>query len=159
MKDMALRMELGLEIEARIKTRFQSKIDQLTQSNQELDQKVSALLANQTKLSAETILETEHQSITQDLTNKISGLESELTGLKKKYDSLKDQSSKLKSEHAEFKRIDPVGLKKKLDESKKKLKIKTQTVSDMTKDKVKLNDVVLKLKLEIESLKKSSEES
>jgi len=158
-KDMALRIELGMEIEARIKKRFTSEIEELTQSNQALDQKVTDLLASQTKLSAETILESEHQSITLDLTNKISGLESELTGLKKKYDSLKDQSSKLKSEHAEFKRLDPVGMKKKLDENKKKLKVKTQTVSDMTKDKVRLNDVVLKQKQEIENLKKSSEES
>ena len=157
-KDMALRMELGLEIEERIKKRFTSEIEQLTQSNQELDQKVTDLLASQTKLSAETILASEHESITQSLTKKISVLESELTGLNKKYDSLRDQSSKLKSEHAEFKRLDPVGLKKKLDENKKKLKVKTQSVSDMTKDKVKLNDVVVKLKREIESLKKSSEE-
>ena len=158
-KDMALRMELGLEIEERIKKRFKSQIEQLTQSNQKLDQKVTDLLASQAKLSAETILESEHQTITQGLTNKISGLESELTGLKKKHDLLRDQSSKLKSEHAEFKRLDPVGLKKKLDENKKKLKVKTQTVSDMTKDKVKLNDVVLTQKREIESLKKLSEES
>ena len=63
----------------------------------------------------------------------------------------------MKSEHAEFKRLDPVGLKKKLDENKKKLKVKTQSVSDMTKDKLKLNDVILQQKQEIESLKKSSE--
>jgi len=158
-KDMALRMELGIEIEERIKKRFKSEIDKLTQSNQQLDQRVTELLASQAKLSSETIFESDHQSITLDLTNKISGLESELTGLKKKYDSLRDQSSKLKSEHAEFKKLDPHGLKKKLDDSKKKLKVKTQAVSDMTKDKVKLNDTVLKQKQEIESLKKLSEES
>jgi len=158
-KDMALRMELGIEIEERVKKRFTSQIEQLTQSNQKLDQRVTELLASQAKLSSETIFESEHQSITLGLTNKISGLESELAGLKKKYDSLRDQSSKLKSEHAEFKRLDPVGLKKKLDESKKKLKVKTQTVADMTKDKVKLNEVMLKQKLELESLKKSSEDS
>jgi len=158
-KDMALRMELGIEIEERVKKRFASEIEQLTQTNQKLDQRVTELLASQAKLSAETIFESEHQSITLGLTNKISGLESELAGLKKKYDSLRDQSSKLKSEHAEFKRLDPVGLKKKLDENKKKLKVKTQTVSDMTKDKVKLNEVMLKQKLELESLKKSSEDS
>jgi len=156
-KDMALRMELGLEIEERINERYKSEIETLTQANQQLDQKVIDLLANETKLSSETILDSEHQSITLDLTKKISVLESELTSLKKKYESLRDQSSKLKSEHAEFKRLDPVGLKKKLDDNKKKLKIKTQTVADMTKDKVKLNDVVLKQKLEIENLKKSSE--
>lgn len=156
-KDMALRMELGLEIEERIKKRFKLEIEQLTQSNQQLDQKVTDLLASQIKLSAETILETEHQSITKDLTKKVTLLKSELTDVKGKYDLLRDQSSKLKSEHAEFKRLDPVGLKKKLDENKKKLKLKTQTVSDMTKDKLKLNDVVLQQKQEIESLKKTSE--
>jgi len=156
-KDLALRMELGLEIEERIKKRYKAEIEQLTQSNQQLDQKLTDLSASQTKLSAETILAAEHQSITLSLTKKISVLESELAGLNKKYDALRDQSSKLKSEHAEFKRLDPIGLKKKLDDNKKKLKIKTQTVSDMTKDKVKLNDVVAKLKREIESLKKSSE--
>jgi len=159
MKDMALRMELGLEIEERIKSRYKSEIDQLTLSNQQLDQKVTELSASQAKLSAETILESKHQSITLGLTNKISGLESELVGLKKKYDLLRDQSSKIKTEHAEFKKLDPAGLKKKLDDNKKKLKVKTQTVSDMTKDKVKLNDLVLKQKREIEGLKKLSEES
>ena len=158
-KDMALRMELGMEIEGRIKERFSSEIEQLTQSNQQLDKRVNELLASQEKLSGETIFKTEHESIALGLTNKVSGLESELTALKKKYDSLRDQSSKLKSEHAEFKRLDPAGLKKKLDENKKKLKAKTQTVADMTKDKVKLNDLMLKQKQEIESLKKDAEES
>jgi len=156
-KDMALRMELGMEIEGRIKERFSSEIEQLTQSNQQLDKRVNELLASQEKLSGETIFKSEHESIALDLTNKISGLESELTGLKKKYDSLRAQTSILKSEHAEFKSLDPVGLKKKLDDNKKKLKAKTQTVAEMTKDKVKLNDVVLKQKREIESLKKESE--
>jgi len=156
-KDMALRIELGMEIEERIKARFKSEIDQLAQSNQQLDKKVAELLESQAKLSAETILESEHQRITLGLTNKMSGLESELTELKKKYDSLRDKSSKIKSEHAEFKRLDPAGLKKKLDDSKKKLKVKTQTVSDMTKDKVQLNGVMLKQKRELESFKALSE--
>jgi hypothetical protein len=39
-KDMALRMELGLEIEERIKKRIESQLDQLKQSNQELEKKV-----------------------------------------------------------------------------------------------------------------------
>jgi len=158
-KDMALRMELGIEIEDRIRKRFQSQVDQLTETNQQLDQKVAELIAGQAKLSAETILETEHQSVTLDLTNQISGLETELAALKKKHDSLRDQSAKIKSEHAEFKRLDPAGLKKKLDESKKKLKVKTQTVSDMTKEKIRLNEQLAIQKREIESLKKSSEES
>ena len=158
-KDMALRMELGLEIEERIKKRFQSQLDELTQSNQELDQKVADLLESQAKLKSETILESEHQSITQTLTNKVSGLEGELNNLKKKHDTLRDQSSKMKSEHAEFKRLDPVGLKKKLDDNKKKLKVKTQAVSDMTKDKVKLNETIVKLKQEIDGLKKIADAS
>ena len=87
-KDMALRMELGLEIEERMKKRYKSDIEQLKQSNQELDQKVTDLLARQAKLTAETILESEHLSIKLNLTNKISGLESELTGLTKKHDLL-----------------------------------------------------------------------
>ena len=157
-KDMTLRMELGIEIEERISQRFNLEFERLKASNQELDQKVTDLLASQAKLTAETILETEHQSITLALTSKASVLESELNGLNTKYDSLREQSSKIKTEHAEFKRLDPVGLKKKLDENKKKLKLKTQTVADMTKDKVKLNDVVIKLKLEIENLKAASEE-
>jgi len=158
-KDMALRMELGMEIEDRIKGRYKSQVDQLTQSNQELEQKISDLVASQAKLKADTILATEHQSITLEHTNKISALVSELSSLKKKHETLRDQSSKLKSEHAEFKRLDPLGMKKKLDENKKKLKLKTQTVSDMTKDKMKLNDQMLKQKQEIESLKKLSEAS
>ena len=43
-------------------------------------------------------------------------------------------------------------------ENKKKLKVKTQTVADMTKDKVKLNDTVASLKRELESLKQATEE-
>ncbi|MFT7371515.1 MAG: hypothetical protein ACI9T9_000191 [Oleiphilaceae bacterium] len=156
-KDMALRMELGIEIEERISNRYKLEIEQLTHSNQKLAQRVEELIASQAKLFEETILKSEHQSISLDLTNKVSGLENELSALNKKHDSLRDQSSKVKSEHAEFKRLDPAGMKKKLDDNKKKLKVKTQTVSDMTKDKVKLNDMVLSLKREIESLKKSSE--
>ena len=157
-KDMALRMELGLEIEERIKQRFAEKTEQLTQSNQQLEQQVADLLASQAKLAAETILESEHLSITKELTRKVSSLDNELIGLKKKYESLREQSSTIKSEHAEFKRLDPIGLKKKLDENKKKLKVKTQTVADMTKDKVKLNDTVASLKRELESLKQATEE-
>jgi hypothetical protein len=157
-KDMTLRMELGIEIEERIRARYNLEIQKLKESNQQLDQQVTELTANQTKLTAETILESEHQSITQGLTAKVSAVEKELAELKGKYDSLREQSSKIKTEHAEFKRLDPAGMKKKLDENKKKLKLKTQTVADMTKDKVKLNDTVIKQKLEIESLKASAEE-
>lgn len=156
-KDMTLRMELGIEIEERISARYNEKIEKLTATNQQLDQRVGELLASQEQLSTETILKSEHQSITMALTSKLSGLENEIAELKKKHDALRDQSSKVKAEHAEFKRLDPAGMKKKLDESKKKLKVKTQAVADMTKDKVKLNDTIAGLKREVETLKKSEE--
>ena len=158
-KDMAIRLELTLEIQERVEKRFESERDQLVQTNQQLEQELKTLTASHTKLTAETILESEHQLITRDLTNKMTGMDSEFKGFKKKYDALRDQSSKIKSEHAEFKRMDPIGLKKKLDESKNKLKTKTKTVADMTRDKVKLNKVVLELKRERDSLKTLAEAS
>jgi hypothetical protein len=158
-KDMALRLELTLEIQERVEKRLESEKDQLVQTNQQLDLELKKLTAIHTKLAAENILESEHQLITRDLTNKMSGMDSELKGFKKKYDALRDQSSKVKSEHAEFKRMDPAGLKKKLDESKNKLKAKTQTVTDMTRDKAILNKVVLKLKRELDSFITLSEAS
>ena len=111
------------------------------------------------KLLTETFIKRVCLATAKHLANKSENtLDNELIGLKKKYESLREQSSTIKSEHAEFKRLDPIGLKKKLDENKKKLKVKTQTVADMTKDKVKLNDTVASLKRELESLKQATEE-
>ena len=93
-KDMALRLELTLEIQERVEKRLESERDQLVQTNQQLDLELKELTASHAKLAAETILESEHQLITRDLTNKMSGMDNEFKGFKKKHDALRDQSSR-----------------------------------------------------------------
>ena len=158
-KDTALRLELALEIEERISKPFKKEIEGLTQSKQKLEQKLEILTESHAKLAAETILESEHLAITQDLSKKASALEFQLKEVNKKHRTLQDEASKIKSEHAALKHMDPVSLKKKLDDNKKKLKTKTQAVLDMTKDKVQLNKVVIKQQREIDSFKTLSEAS
>lgn len=96
------------------------------------------------RLNDTTIPSSEHESLMANLAKKNDELSLQVKQFKKSFYEGKNDSKQLKSELDELRSLDPKGLKKKLEETKKKLKEKTTANAQLTSDRSKYKETATK---------------
>ena len=154
--ELALRIELADEIKARLKKPHDELVLQLNANIKQHETDSVKLLNKISELegSYENTTKLKVQSLKQE--RKIGELNSELTSLRHKFKVNREANDKIKKEHAQFKALNPIQTKKKLEDLKRKLKDKTKTQDEWGTERRQLLSIIGSHKKQLEKQSQSS---
>lgn len=157
--DLAARLELAAEIEARIEQRYTKERSKLEAVNAAALHKLEVSEARFAVLAADLQAALNREKENADFIRSGKEAEKKAARLKEKLNLCYAQSKELKEENEAFRRLNPAENKKKLEDLRRQHKETKGVVSALTNDKRHLIEIVAGQKLELEKVSTRNETS